>query len=146
MSIFFVLPYEPSENPEAWKNLSKRSNLIIDPAEYAERLRLEWPMSRIFDEETNRPIEWNTSHLLEWELNGLEEQEQRYLGYGWLKSDKQIVSLTTPYKYFFIWHRSVVPEEYPLWLIGDYSWKSLELKMDTTEDDIHRFWSTQGGK
>jgi hypothetical protein len=60
-----------------------------------------------------------------------------------LQKNQQIVSFGTGPKKSFIdfilWHRSVIPEQYPLYLFNSSSWDSLLLTKDTTEQDIVDF-------
>ncbi|MBN1123046.1 MAG: hypothetical protein JXJ17_18370 [Anaerolineae bacterium] len=53
--------------------------------------------------------------------------------------DKQTLTLDAPYEAFFLWHRSVIPVEYRLYLFHESSSDSMELKPATKLEDLHKY-------
>ena len=126
-------------DPRAWEDPDDTSpkptsDLRIDVQLYREGLACRWEGITFLNSDA--------SHMkLSWELP-LEEKECGGLQ-GDLHEDQQSVSFGTGPKKSFIdfvlWHRSFVPEKYPLFLSNSSSWDSLKLTRNTTEQDIVDF-------
>ncbi len=77
--------------------------------------------------------------MLEWHLY---QQKGRFVvpgGFGTLQTNRRIVTLEPPNIDFCLWHRSIIPPEYRLWLFTSNLWKHLELRQDTSRQDILQF-------
>jgi hypothetical protein len=131
MATYFIAPFEPVNDPEQWEDLKRASDLVIDPDFYKEQLSEAWPLAEIFD-----PV---GTEILSWSLN-VEEEDGIVPGViGAVQGNRQIVTLDAPNVDFFLWHRSVIPEKYRLWLFTDTSWNSIELQHDTTAGAIREY-------
>jgi hypothetical protein len=128
---FYIAPFDP----KAWENPDDTipkptSDLCIKRLEYREKLLERWS-----------EITFSHESLLAWRLP-LESGQYSGL-WGLLQDNQQIVSFGTGPKKsfvdFILWHRSVVPEEYQLFLFNSSSWDSLILTRTTTEQDIIDF-------
>ena len=126
MTTFFIAPYEPKE----WK--TSQSDLRINPDWYRARLLEKWPYVIFFDTSPN-------VYLLNWELSITQDPSGSVGGIGGLQTNQQIVSMSTPFEEYFLWHRQIIPGKYRLYLFNDSSWDSLELTADTTIEDIQDF-------
>ena len=126
MTTFFIAPYEPQK----WE--TAKSDLRIDPNWYRERLLEKWPEVLFFKTSPN-------VYLLNWELSISPGPTGSVGGIGGLQTNQQIVSMSTPFEEFFLWHRQIIPGQYRLYLFNDSSWDSLELTADTTIEDIQQF-------
>jgi hypothetical protein len=129
--MFFIAPFDPKawEDPDDFSP-KPTSDLRIEPSEYRQKLAERWPKI-------------NFIHLTPtgWELP---PESEGYSGLrGWLQKNQQIVSFGPgPDKSFIdfvLWHRSVIPEQYPLYLFNSSSWDSFFLTKDSTEQDIIEF-------
>lgn len=133
MSImFFIAPFDPKawEDPDDFSP-KPTSDLRIEPSEYHQKLVERWP-------------EINFNHLSPTEGWKLPPESEHPSGLrGWLQKNQQIVSFgkgpTKSFIDFILWHRSIIPEQYPLFLFNSSSWDSLLLTKDTTEQDIVDF-------
>lgn len=133
---FFITPYDP----KAWEDPNDdsekpTSDLEIDPTEYQEKLLEQWSYT-VFLEPVSSP-----PPPLEWRLKKSEGDVGLF---GGLQRNLQVVWMRTPYEEFFVWHRSIIPPEYPLYLFNSSSWDRLELTLETTEDDIKDFFLNSG--
>jgi hypothetical protein len=131
MATYFIAPFEPVNNPEQWESLTHVSNLVIDPGSYKKKLAEDWPLAKFF--------ETVGSALVLWSLYTEEEGKIIFATIGYLQDNQQIVALDSPHIAFFLWHRSVIPKKYRLWLFKDTSWNSIELRPDTTADEVREF-------
>jgi hypothetical protein len=131
MTTFFVAPYRPEERESITAAAMRpSSDLRLDPGDY-ERLLLErWPGLDVY-----RPPEYV---LLEWIFPNTNEWAGPI---GGLEPDQQTVFLDAPFEEFFLWHRSVIQGKYRLFLFHEGSWDTLELKVDTTLEEIQNFIS-----
>lgn len=118
---FYITPYPPAE----WEE--RTTDLVINPAHYKELLFQKWPNAKIFKE---------TSTVLAFGI--LMPNSEVYI-YGRVK--KFWVCLETRFEEFFLWHRSVIPSDYQLFLFRTSSWDALELKLDTTIEEVKAFFS-----
>src|SRR6266487_841903 len=128
MATFFVAPYRPEEKESpALEVLPEISSLRIDPTEYQALLLKKWP-----------GISFDSSSyiLLGWFLQITKEGAKII---GGLEEDQQTVFLDTPFDEFFLWHRSIIPPQYELYLFHEGSWDNLELKPNTSLEEIQRF-------
>lgn len=128
---FFIAPSDPKvwENPDD-TSPKPTSDLQIKHSEYSEKLVDRWDDIRFIH-----------GTELEWELPF---ESGQYTGlWGLLQHNQQIVNFGTGPKQsfldFILWHRSVVPEQYPLFLFNSSSWDSIILTSSTTEQDIINF-------
>ena len=126
MTTFFISPYDPKE----WE--TAKSDLRIDPNWYRDLLLEKWPEVIFF--ETSPSV-----YLLNWELSISQDPTGSVGGIDGLQTNQQIVSMSTPFEEFFLWHRRIIPGLYRLYLFNDGSWDSLELKADTIIEDIRQF-------
>ena len=53
-----------------------------------------------------------------------------------LHQDYQTLSMDYSDREFALWHRSVIPYRYRLFLTGENTAKAVELKADTTQQDL----------
>lgn len=118
---FFVAPYKPSE----WETII--TDLYLDPSIYGEKMRLEWSDVVFYDPHAGTSLAW-----------GLLGQNKVRI-HGALQDNNQVVWLDFPIIRFFLWHRSVIPDKYDLFIFRDSSWDSLKLTKESTYDDIRRF-------
>jgi hypothetical protein len=132
MSTFFIAPYEPTDDPSRWEALKTTSDLRIDPTWYREQLVRRWADIEFFEIPSPRPLHWS----LYTKAEGGELIPQ---GSGSLQANLQVISMGTPVEEFFLWHRSIIPRNYRLFLFNDSSWDSLELTPGTTIEEISRF-------
>jgi hypothetical protein len=126
VTAFFVAPYEPSE----WRE--SHSDLRIDPTFYKERMLERWPETKFFQTSPDVPLQWM--------INIRDKSGVGVHGtIGMLHNDFQVVSCDTPFEEFFVWHRSLMPSKYKLFLFNDSSCESLELKPETSLDEVKQF-------
>ncbi len=131
MTTFFVAPYRPEERESmAPEVIRTTSDLRIDPVEYKALLMEKWPGISAYS-----PPQYV---LLEWVFPVTVEGAGPI---GGLENDQQTIFLDTPFEKFFLWHRSVIPGKYRLFLFHEGSWDTLELKTDTRLEEIQRFIS-----
>ena len=105
MATFFIGPYRPKERDAmATKVIRKSNDLRIDPVEYQALLLERWPGISVYS-----PPQYV---LLEWVFPVTRE------GAGPIGDleDNQTVFLDTPFGEFFLWHRSIIPAQYQLFL------------------------------
>jgi hypothetical protein len=122
MTSFFIAPFKPAE----WE--TAKSDLKIDPEVYRQQLQEAFPGTKFY--------KTSGDFLLRW---GLPTSMQGAHIFGGLHGDGQIVSIDTPYEAFFLWHRTVVPAKYKLFLFNASSTDCIELKPGATLDDIKSF-------
>lgn len=126
MISFFILPF----NPLYWETV--KSDLVIDPESYRTMMQQKWPEAKIYTPPAS------SAYLLRWEIN----QHEIYIA-GGLQSDHQTVSIQPGFKsnlpIFVLWHREIIPEKFQLFLTWEGTWESLEVKSDTSEQDIVAF-------
>ena len=132
MTTFVMAPYKPSE----WQSNISISDLRIDPAIYMEQLLKKWPNAQLLHTSANFPLQW-----ILYTESGAHSLDSR--GVGSLHSNLQVVYLDTPYEEFFLWHRSVIPARYRLFLFNVSSLDSLEITSNMTMEDLRKFL---GGK
>lgn len=132
MGTFFIAPYEPTSDSSKWDSLKTASDLRIDVHDYRQRLKKRWPHAECYEDQFDRPLMWVLVDFV--------GSEKIPHGIGSLHIDYQIVSHDTPHVHFFLWHRSVIPKKYRLWLFDDTRWDSIELTPETTREDIESFW------
>jgi len=133
MTTFFVAPYRPEDRESIdSKTIQTTSHLIIDSVEYKNLLQIKWSGIRISQSSEYVLLEWFFPVMDGWAgpIGGLDK-------------DKQTIFLDTPFEEFFLWHRSIIPDEYKLFLFHDGSWKNLELKPDTGLEEIQQFCGKQ---
>lgn len=131
MATFFIAPFQPVNDPSLWDDLMGASDLRIDPNLYRSQLTKRWPLVKFFDP--------SDAEILLWSFYELREGKALPRGIGAIQSNHQIATFDSPYIDFFLWHRTVIPSSYRLFLFSDISWDSLELKSDTTREDIAQF-------
>lgn len=123
MTAFYIAPYEPLK----WK--TTKSNLKIDPSWYEQQLSEAWPGIQFLPSSKWAALSWD---LLVSEDGGCI--------FGMLHKDLQVVSLDAPYEEFFLWHRSIIPSEFRLYLFNDSSLESfVELTPFTDMNDLRKF-------
>lgn len=126
MISFFILPY----NPVHWK--TAKSDLVIDPEWYRTMMQQKWPEAKIYIPPAD------STYLVRWEI----DQNEIYIT-GGLQSDHQTVSFKPGFKLnlpaFVLWHREIIPEKFQLFLTWEETWESMEIKSDTSEQDILDF-------
>lgn len=129
MTTFVVAPYRPEEHESmAPEVMRTTSDLKINPFEYQSLLLERWPGINVYH--LPRYV------LLEWVFPVTEGWSGPI---GGLENDQQTVFIDTPFEEFFLWHRSVIPGKYRLFLSHEGSWDTLELKVDTTLEEIQSF-------
>lgn len=131
---FWLTPYDPTTIGNVSELPSSADDLQIDPKWYAEQMQLRWPEIQFLSVSPNLMA-------LQWDLTLLIENPPSVEGcIGSLHNDGYTISFTRFYKPFILWHRSVIPEKYPLyfWTAYDIT-RSLHLNSDTTAEDIDRF-------
>jgi hypothetical protein len=122
MATYFITPYKPTE----WE--TAHSDLQIDPAEYKHQIITHWPETEFYTPSGRVSLEW-----------GIPESKGGARIHGGLHDDRQVISLDTPFEKFFLWHRSVIPNQYKLFIFHESTWESLELTGDTTLEDIQKY-------
>lgn len=132
MTTFFITPYEPTDDETKWKALKTASDLRIDPVLYKQQMLERWPDTQFFSTSEKMALQWSL-----YTRSG--EGTLIPGGIGSLYGNLQIVAMETPNEAFFLWHRSVIPDEYPLFLFNSSSWNSLKLTPDITIETIERF-------
>ncbi len=116
---FYITPYPPAE----WEE--RTTDLVIDPAHYKELLFQKWPNAKILQE---------TPDFL---VFGIPMPNSEVYLYGHVR--KFWACLETPFEEFFLWHRSVISSDCQLFLFRTSSWDALELKLDTTLEEVKAF-------
>lgn len=127
----FIAPFEPPTDPATWNRLLATSDLTINPADYRAALQNDWPFARILHPSGASTLEWY-----------LYEQKGKFVipgGFGTLQTNQRIVTLEPPNLDFCLWHRSIIPVEYRLWMFTSASWSHLEIRYGTTREDIFQF-------
>jgi hypothetical protein len=127
----FIAPFEPPTDPATWDRLLATSDLTIDPAEYQASLQNDWPLARFLSSSGASTLEWY-----------LYERKGKFVvpgGLGTLQTNRRIVTLEPPNIDFCLWHRSIISAEYRLWMFTSASWSHLEIRHDTTRNDILQF-------
>lgn len=128
MATFFIAPYRPKERDAmATKIIRKTIDLRIDPVEYQALLLERWSGISVY----SRP----QYVLLEWVFPATREGAGPIGGL----EDNQTVFLDTPFDEFFLWHRTIIPAQYQLFLFHEGSWDTLELKPEISLEEIRRF-------
>ena len=128
MTTFSISLYRPEERDAmATEIMKKTSDLRIDPAEYQALLLERWPGISAYSPPQYVLLEWVFPVTREGAgpIGGLE--------------DNQTVFLDTPFDEFFLWHRSIIPAQYQLFLFHEGSWDTLALKPETSLEEIRRF-------
>lgn len=127
----FLAPFEPPTDPATWNRLLAASDLTIDPVDYQAALQNDWPLIRFLHSPGASTPEWY-----------LYEQKGKFVipgGFGTLQTNRRIVTLEPPNIDFCLWHRSIIPAGYRLWLFTSASWNHLEIQPDTIRQDILQF-------
>jgi hypothetical protein len=132
MTSFIIAPYPPIDDPSKWDELSSLNDLKIDPNKYREEMKNTWPMVEFFSTSNKIPLQWMIN-IPNADTAGIEGT------IGMLHSDLQVVSFDTPYEPFFLWHRQFIDIKHKLYLFNTSSWKYLELKVNTSLEDISGF-------
>ncbi len=122
MTAFYIAPFTPVN----WETVN--SNLKIDPVWYKKYLSNDWMGVKFYDDIKVWQLAWDIPVTISGSFV-----------YGMLHNDLQIVSLDTPHEEFFLWHRNIISGNYELYLFNDSSPKFLELKLNTTIEDIKQF-------
>jgi hypothetical protein len=134
---FFLAPYERLE----WEANEHVLNELVDifrvtPEEYKRNILLRWPQAHIYPS----PILPFTCELPSprAELSGLRVS---------LMPNLQVVSFEAgpiaSFCEFILWHRSIVPKAHRLFLFNSASPASLEIRVDSTEQEIIEFTSIE---
>jgi len=131
MTQFFIAPYQPTDDSSLWEALATQSDLHINVAEYRKLLIQRWSAIEFLP---------TTAFSLQW---GIPVSTSGAHIYGALHTDKQVISIDTPFEEFFLWHRGVIPSKHKLFLFNDSAWNSIELTDHTTAEDIERFFMSQ---
>jgi hypothetical protein len=127
----FIAPFEPPTDPSTWNRLLATTDLTIDPDDYQVALQNDWPFIRFSYSPGASALEWH-----------LYEQKGKFVvpgGLGTLQTNRRIVTLEPPNIDFCLWHRSIIPTEYRLCLFTSRSWNHLEIRQDTTRQDVLQF-------
>lgn len=135
MATYFVAPFQPVRDPATWEELMHLSNLTIDVDSYKGQLVAQWPQTKIHPNVGGEILLWT---LFEAEANSIACR-----GIGTIQSNRQIVTFDSPYVDFFLWHRTMIPQEHRLWLFKDTSWNNLEMRSDTLWEEIAQFFKTR---
>ena len=131
MVTYFIAPFQPTPDPSTWEKLMRSSSLVIDVAQYRERLTAQWPHAEFHPNVGNEKLLWT--------LFEVEDDSLACRGIGTIQSNQQIVTFDSPYIDFFLWHRVMIPQEHKLWLFKDTSWNNLEIQSDTKCEEIAQF-------
>jgi hypothetical protein len=134
---FYVAPYDPKEweESEDWSKMPT-SSLRIDAVDYARKLEERWPTAQIHLPEFNPNIALWCILPLPTEITGNFGGQRLNL-----LRNLQVVALEgggydEGFQGFLLWHRAYVSKAYRLWFSCSSSRERLELKPNTTEDDI----------
>lgn len=123
MRTFFISTISPTHSTEA-------SDYRIDPAIYADQMRVRWTYAQISHAQSEYILHWNL------------DKESRIGMTGGLQRDQQTVSFgRNPIEdtvEFIMWHRGFVPSTHQLFLFN-VELEIIELKPETTEDELHAF-------
>ncbi|GIK66231.1 MAG: hypothetical protein BroJett018_40250 [Chloroflexota bacterium] len=124
-----ISPFDPDSE------FREKSTLWIDPITYKEKLLEAWPKA-VFYERTEQSRE-----LFRWALPGVEPLRAAGSSGGLLDNHQTIgFGYGEHVVEFILWHRSVIPPEYPLFLYFlETYYGILPLKIDTTADEIKKF-------
>jgi hypothetical protein len=106
----------------------ENSDLVIEPAMLEVALKKRWKQIKVnYFPHTIVGILW-------WEISEADD-----LVYGFLHSDKQIISVEGSNKDiapFLLWYRSLVPLQYPLYVCHGESEEEIELQATDTEEGL----------
>jgi len=128
MTSFIIAPYKSRGGRCMIPSLRPESELRIDPDEYKKSLGEQWAEIAFDDQSPYVALSW-----------GLLVSQKGARIHGVLDKDLQTVSLDTPYEEFFLWHRSVIPSHYVLFLFNDSQFEDMELTSETTLEELRRF-------
>jgi hypothetical protein len=128
MTAFFIAPYEPL----TWASTS--SDLEIDPDWYKRQLLKNWPNIEFFQPTTKY-------YVLSWRFPSTAEGSGSLAG---LQENLQVISMSAPFEEYIVWHRSIIPDDYTLYLFNESSSNSLELTSKLTIEDIEQFVGRRG--
>jgi hypothetical protein len=123
----FAFEYDGVFSPEILPDI-RESDLIIDIDEYRERLIRDWGRVRF------EPLA-----VLEWVFET--ESLKMFRGPYEIHSDYSTLSMDRPDGEFALWHRSVIPERYRLFITGENTGKAIELTMQTSLEDLRQVFS-----
>lgn len=128
MTSFVIAPYKSRNGLSQIPDLRPANDLRIEPTEYKRSLSERWPGVAFYDTPSYIPLSW-----------GLLVSKNGARVFGVLDEDMQTVSLDTPYEEFFLWHRSVIPSHYALFLFNDSDFEDMELTSETTLEELKYF-------
>jgi hypothetical protein len=138
---FWLTPYDPKSIGNVSELPRSADDLQIAPEWYAEQMRIRWPEIQFFSTSPDLMA-------LQWDLILPIDNPPAVEGcIGSLHNDGYTISFTGFYKPFILWHRSVIPEKYPLyfWTAYDIT-RSLHLDLNTTAEDIDMFMDGYSAK
>lgn len=133
---YYISPIVPNTKViETNRAKESTSQLRIDPEHYRTELEKKWPFAKIHDGGLTFPLRWSL------------DRENASGPEGGMLSDLQIVSLRRPDNdtliEFVLWHRTMIPTEYTLYLFTDSDISQIQvIHPETTAEDIKRFLSS----
>ncbi len=116
-----------SEHPE---DKAKGRIYLIDPAEYAEKLRERWTTINI--------TESAGVYCLYWEIGNPNDAGP----IGNLRTDGRGITISASRSdliEFAFWHRTIISEQYPLFLFDEGLHVIIELTANTTREDLEEY-------
>lgn len=126
-----VTLFDPRPEPVSYDDLPE----FFTGDYFIEQLFAKWPESRIRYSDDGRSITW-------W-IPTLDSGDPRNEFAGLLSLvDKGIAFGSTPYEtiaLFVLWIRSIVPPEFPVYFLVISEFAVLELRDDTSAEDIYEF-------
>lgn len=128
MAAYYIAPYRPDrsiEELEEETTLAFSKTLRIEPEWYKEQLLERWPKIQFYSHIQD-------SEALFWGSNDLPLTS--------LMDDLQMVALSDPDTPFFVWHRSIIPSEYRLFVWNEAAGDEdvVELEPGVTEEEFDR--------
>jgi hypothetical protein len=126
---YFISPISPKEweagNWKTWEDIN--SNLVVQPDYLAAQIQSKW---------SNVELYWSTEKVdevtpaLTWHIPSDVS--------GKLQSNLNTIAFKRPHVFaeFVIWYRSIIHEEYKLFLSNDSSDDELQLTSQTTIDEV----------
>ena len=125
MAMYYITPYRPLEWSDWEKRLELSKTLRIDPDWYKDQLQKQWPNIEFYD-----PI--SKISVLLWRSPDLPV--------SFLHSNLYTVVLDDPDTAFFVWHRSIIPNEYQLFVWNESGEEDVvELDTGMTEEEFDRY-------
>jgi hypothetical protein len=126
MAKLFISPYRPEDwTGSEWK---VQINFQIEPAILAESVKGRWPEAEVqINHAPDPPVEWTFPSQF----------------WGWLQSNRDTVVFTDgpeqSFVEFTLWYRTFVRPSIRLFLMDEWSERSLELTVETTAKEITDF-------